>query len=109
VVVRGGVSCYLCEQPIEDRDDVVLYHEARFQEQLLTYHGACWEDADLAIKASSQEELLQAPALQLPEVDCWVCGEAIESGQMAVRLPRGAGRRMMRVYHSPCFEAVIRP
>jgi len=109
VCVRGGISCYLCEQPIYDGEVVVLYHDARFWEQLLSYHGTCWEDADLAAKSFGDEDVIQAPALELPVVDCPVCGEPIEDGQMAVRLPRGGGRRMMKAFHSPCFEAVIRP
>jgi hypothetical protein len=107
--VRAGIACYLCEQRIFDGEVVVLYHDARFWEQWLAYHGSCWDDADLAAKAFGDERVIQARALELPVVSCSVCGEPIEDGQMAVRLPRGGGRRLMKAFHSPCFEAVLHP
>ena len=85
---------------------MVVYRDTRFWEQSLIYHSACWQGADLAAKAYP-DSLLEAPAFELPQAAaCSACGQPIEDGECVVR-PAGAKRRRVgKVYHARCFEAL---
>lgn len=107
--MRGGVGCYLCEQPLRSGEPLVLYFDTRFWEQAVVYHAACWAEADLAAKGDSRESVIEAPAIELPETDCSTCGMPIEAGELVVGTERRPKTRrvaglVVLYHHARCYE-----
>ncbi len=108
VCIRDGVQCYICEHPVGDGDQIVLYHDDRFWEQSFAYHASCWSDADLGAKAYGAGTVIEGRALVLPEGRCAGCGEVVGVGVGAVRVAAGGRRRIKLVYHTDCFDNLNR-
>jgi hypothetical protein len=99
------MGCYLCEQRLLTGEMMVLYRDTRFWEQSVLYHADCWEEADLAAKLEGRKSVIEAAAVELPEIDCVTCGQSIEPGDLIYLVERGRGRgRVVRYHHARCFD-----